>query len=102
MKRERALDVFEHLKDIQDPELFERERKRLIAEFLAGIKDPAKRRMLEATQFAVDREREKYKDPFVCADRIYRLMLERGLFRLNDVFSGRLGKKAPLIPFKKK
>ncbi len=106
MKSKRAIDVFEALKDIKDSEEFERERRRLIDEFLAGIKDPDKKQILEAVQFAVDRERKKYKNPLVCADRIYQLMLKRGLFRLNstlkDFLEGKERKKAPVVLLRKK
>jgi hypothetical protein len=106
MKSKRAIDIFEALKDIKDSKKFERERSRFIKEFLAGIEDSDKRQMLEATQFAIDRERKKYKHPLVCAERIYQLMLRRGLFRLNnalkDFQEGKVREKAPLIPFNKK
>ncbi len=100
MEGDKAINIFEHFKKIKDYELFERERKRILKEFLDRVDNPQKKQMLEALQFAIDREREYCKNSLLCAQRIYQLMLDRGLFRLNEVYQGKISKKAKIIPLK--
>lgn len=65
-----------------NPETLEAERDRLFEEFIQTI-PPDKQLKLRQLQFKLKNLRYKYKDPLVCASKMYGMMLD-SLNELNE------------------